>query len=208
MQPELKKALENIEILKNLIQTKFKDEKRRTALLRMVDDLGEDYVIAPASTRTQYHGAYPGGLVEAGLKTVKLMGAMNKLYESDLSTDSIIVTGLFYDLGKTSIGDKPYFLPKNSDWHTKQGIIYEVNPEVVDLPVFVRSLFILQSAGVTLTEDECYAIASIKDRSRYGDANTAIPNESFLALALQHSSRVVARKGAWRTSLVQTNQPG
>lgn len=200
--PELQKAIDNIEVFKRLLSEKISDQSRKNALLNLVDQMEETLVAAPASTRTEYHNAFPGGLVDYSLKTLKTMGALNKVYEAGINTESLVVTGLFHDIGKSGTIGNPYYLPKNSDWHNKQGIMYEVNSELVNMPVSLRSLFLLQYFGVKLTGDEHYAISSIKDRSRFTDDNLVIQNEPMLAIILQQAVKITCLKGAGRTSIL------
>jgi hypothetical protein len=74
---------------------------------------------------------------------------------------------LFFLGGLTIRGyNKPYFLPKNSDWHQKQGINYEYNPAVAAISPALHSLFTLQAYSIQLTKEEFYAILSTKDRTQ------------------------------------------
>jgi hypothetical protein len=199
--PELAKAIENIEVYKKLVTDKV-TEPRRSALLLLIDKVEETLVIAPSSTRTEYHGAFPGGLVDHSIKVLKTMGALNKTYEANIDTESLVVVGLFHDIGKCGTVESPYYLPKLSDWHNKQGIMYEINPTLVNMPVSLRSLFLLQSFGVKLSSNEHYAISSVKDRSRTIEENVLTQNEPMLAVILQQAVRVVSLRGSGRSSIL------
>lgn len=200
--PELQKAIDNIETYKRLVSEKVVDSSRKTGLLALVDSLEETLILAPASTRTDYHGAFPGGLVDHSLKVVKTMGALNRAYEANLSTESLVVTGLFHDVGKCGNGERDYYLPKNSDWHNKQGIMYEINPDMINMPVSLRSLYLLQSFGVKLSDEEHYAISTIKDRVRSSDESMFVTNEPILAVVLQQAVRMVCLRGSGKVSLI------
>lgn len=200
--PEIQKAIDNIETYKRLVTEKIVDPARKSGLLRLVDKLEQTLILAPASTRTDYHGAFPGGLVDHSLKVVKTMAALNRAYEANLSADSMVLVGLFHDIGKCGNGERDYYLPKNSEWHNKQGIMYEVNTDITNMPVSLRSLYLLQRFGVALFEDEHYAITTIKDRARATDDNQFNSNEPMLAVVLQQAVRVTAVKGSGRTSLI------
>jgi response regulator RpfG family c-di-GMP phosphodiesterase len=200
---ELQKAIDNIEIFKKLVREKvIGSGNRANQLLLLVDKLEEPLLVAPASTRTEYQGAYPGGLVEHSLNVVKTMAALNKAYEANLQAEEIVVTGLFHDIGKIGNGKKDYYLPKNSDWHNKQGIMYETNPDFVNTPVSLRSLYLLQSFGIALEENEHYAISSIRDRARPGEESLPVGNEPMLAVVLQQAVRTTALRNRGRTSLL------
>jgi putative nucleotidyltransferase with HDIG domain len=202
LNPELQKAIENIETFKRLVTEKVADATRKTNLLGLIDGLEETLILAPCSTRTEFQGAFAGGLVDHSLKVLKTMSALNRAYEANIGTESLVVAGLFHDIGKCGSEGRPYYLPKNSEWHNKQGIMYEVNPDMINMPVSLRSLFLLQSAGVRLTSDEHYAISTVKDRIRTTDENLFVPNEPMLAVVLQQAIRVVCLKGSGRTSLL------
>lgn len=202
LNPELQKAIDNIETLKKLVKDKVTNG-RSAKLLKLVDSIEESLIMAPASTRTEYQGAFPGGLVDHSIKVVKTMVALNKAYESNLTADEIVLTGLFHDIGKVGNGKEDYYLPKNSDWHRKQGINFEVNPDLIAMPVHQRSLFLLQKFEVNLTENEHYAISSIRDRSRPGDESLPVANEPMLAVVLQQAVRTTALRGRGKTSLTE-----
>lgn len=198
--PELTQAIQNIETFKGLIKSKAPSRSER--LLDLVSLLEENLIVAPASTRTEYHGAFPGGLVSTSLGVVKAMGALNKVYEAGLDAENLVVAGLFYDIGKCGDEKTPYYVPKNSDWHRQQGIMYDVNPELLPMSVANRSLYLLQSAGIWLTKEEHYAISSIKDKFRFGEESLATGHEPMLAVVLQQAVRVVCMKGSGKTSLL------
>jgi len=201
--PELQKAIDNVETFKRLIRDKVTGPSNRAKqLLVLVDKVEESLVLAPASTRTEYQGAYPGGLVEHSLGVLKTMVVLNKAYEANLQSEELVITGLFHDIGKVGNGRQDYYLPKNSEWHNKQGIMYEINPNLVSIPVSLRSLFLLQSFGVQLTENEHYAISSIRDRLRPGEEAIPVNNEPMLAVVLQQAVRTTVLRNRGKTSLL------
>lgn len=200
LKPELQKAINNVEKCKVLVRDKVPTDKAN-ALLKLIDAMEEQLIVAPASTRLEYHGAFFGGLVDHSLRVVKIMALLNKSYEAGISSESIVTTGLFHDIGKCGDGNKEYYVPKTSDWHIKQGIMFEVNPTLLNMPPSLRSLFLLQKFGVGLSEEEHYAISSIKDRYRVGEESQAVMNEPILAVVLQQAIRVASLKGAGVTSL-------
>jgi hypothetical protein len=198
--PETNKLVSNIETFKQLI--KVKAPSRSEKLLQLVEAIEENLIVAPSSTRTEYHGAFPGGLVSTSLAVVKTMGALNKTYEAGLEAESIVVTGLFYDIGKSGLTEDPYYLPKMSDWHRQQGIMYEVNDKLIPMSVANRSLYALQTFGIWLSAEEHYAISSIKDRFRFGEESLAITHEPMLAVVLQQAVRIVCLKGSGKASVL------
>lgn len=135
-------------------------EPRRTLIEKMFDGpVGKSYFTAPASSRVEYHSCYPGGLMVHSLNVVKSL----KLLATTLCPDkydnaTIAFVGLFHDLGKVGDGNNEFYVPNPSDWHRKNGILYEINKECLNMPNAERGLFIFQNHGVTLSSDEYLAI--------------------------------------------------
>lgn len=199
--PEYEQAVKNLETFKRLLTDKT--GPRGLTLIDLTMELELALISAPASTRREYHGAFAGGLVEHLLTVVSLMATLNKAYETKLSAESIVLVGLFHDIGKCGNGKQEYYVPKTSDWHNKQGIYYEINPELeLNMPVHMRSLFLLQNAGVSLTEHEYFAISSVRDRLRPGEESLPTVNEPMLSVILQQAVKVASLKGSNRTSLL------
>ena len=136
--------------------------ERADALISLVDTLGERLILCPARDKSEWTTCKPGGLIENSLRVFKLVRKLNDTLSLECSLESMIVTSLFCEIGK--VGDlegNDYFLNQDSDWHReKLGQYYKYNPVLQKMPHSHRSLQILQSAGVTLTQDEWIAIAT------------------------------------------------
>lgn len=165
-------------------------QERQQTIGRMMKEIGESYVTAPASSRTEYHGCYPGGLLVHSLDVTKVLRKLAKLLApGKFSDDSLAMVGLFHDLGKaTDGGDNEVYLPNPSQWHReKLGALYEVNKDIVHMTVADRSIFVLQKFGVELSNEEFLAI-------RLADAQNVRENEAYrykepdLALLLQFAN--------------------
>lgn len=137
---------------------------RKQKVLDMVEDLSDEMVTAPASGRTYYHGAYPGGYLVHVLNVVKFAVKVKKLFESlggkiDFTDEELVFSALFHDLGKVGNGEEPTYIPQESEWHRKnQGSVYINNPKLDFMLVPDRSLFLLQKYGIPLTQKEYLAI--------------------------------------------------
>lgn len=183
---------------------KISDENTKTNLLTLVGrkDVNERLMVAPASTRTEFVGAYPGGLVESSLQTAKLMNKLNKAYEANLSLDSIILCGLFSSIGKIGTETDDLYIPNDSDWHRNRGMMYEYDREVGKTPFAVRSLWWLNNAGVGLTEDEIHAISSLATYGKVDSDGQALFNVPMLVVVLQNAYRVVCQNSTGKTSVI------
>jgi putative nucleotidyltransferase with HDIG domain len=116
-----------------------------------------DYFEAPGSS--QYHCSKEGGLLEHSINVTELMLKLNDLPEFRVAdVESIIICGLFHDLGKSTYFKKPNYLPNI----LKSGEIskakpYEHNADRLNIPHQVASIHIL-SQYIYLTEEETFAI--------------------------------------------------
>lgn len=194
---EIEKVQENWTKFIGLVQ-KISNEDLREGLLAMSESLKDRLAVCPASTRTDYIGAYMGGLVETSLQTAKLMNNLNKAYDTTdkVDLDSIIVCGLFSQLGKIGSETDHLYLEKESQWHNDRGIMFDYNPKVAGIPVAVRSIWWMSSRyGINLSVDELYAISSLATLGQVQQSNTELYSSPLLAAMLQHATRVVSITG-------------
>lgn len=118
--------------------------------------LGEDFIKAPASTMSDYHNAFEGGLIDHLLNVAKYAVNINNSLPDDEKVDktSLLKVCLLHQIGKAKL-----YTPCTSDWHRKnQGKMYEFNEDLTSMRVGERSAFYAQSHGITLTEEEYSAI--------------------------------------------------
>lgn len=137
---------------------------RSQSVLSMLDGLDEHLALAPASSRVDFHNAFPGGLVDHSLRVLANANTLIKAYGYNVPKDSLIIGALFHDLGKvghvTESGDViDYYVPQDSQWHReKLGEMYKHNPKLPYMTVPHRGVYICQRFGVRLTHDEFLAI--------------------------------------------------
>ena len=137
---------------------------RKEKVLAMLEEIGGDMAVAPASGKNWYHGAYTGGYIVHVLKVVTAAMKAKKLFESiggnvDFTDEELIFSALFHDLGKVGNGEQPNYLPQDSDWHRKnQGSMYKNNPDIDFMLVPDRSLYMLQKYGIQVNQKEYIAI--------------------------------------------------
>ena len=137
---------------------------RSEPTLKMVDALGEQLALCPASSRKDYHASFPGGLVDHSLRV--LINAMKivKAFGWDIPRDSLIISCLFHDLGKVGFANddgtvSDYYVPQDSDWHReKLGEMYKHNKEIQYMTTPQRSVHMCQSFGLRLKKDEYLSI--------------------------------------------------
>lgn len=184
-------------------------EPRTTKLLALYQSQEENLALAPASSRSAFHNAFPGGYVD---HVIRVVDAALALYEvwgnfgADMETftkEELVFSALNHDLGKLGRDGKPAYLPNDSEWHVKnQGAIYKPNAELPFIPIQDASLFILQSAGIEMTFNEFVAIKT--HDGPYDDGNKAYlfssQNESKLRTSLPyilHQADILAARVEW-----------
>ena len=137
---------------------------RKQQLLDLYGLLAEEMVTAPASGKAHYHNAIPGGyidhvnrVVQCALKTRDLWVSMG--IEQDFSDEELVFTALNHDLGKMGLPGQPGYIPQTDKWRQdKLGEMYGNNTALSFMLIQDRSLFLLQQAGIKLSEKEFLGI--------------------------------------------------
>jgi hypothetical protein len=153
---------ENLEKFYSTID-KYISGDRKDQLLDMYKDLEENLVIAPASTKKDYHNAFYGGFVDHTLRVVEYAIIFDKVWDKfgqkkDYSLENLVFSAINHDLGKLGYKDAPHYVPNDSDWHVKQGFYFKYNPQLTHMRIADRSLYMLQKYGIFVEENEYLAV--------------------------------------------------
>lgn len=114
------------------------------------------FFTCPSSS--QYHGAQEGGNLLHSIKVTETALKLMETLAPEIAEESVIICGLFHDLGKATYYRKPQYIEnilkggKRSDSKP-----YTTNSDRLPIPHQVSSLHIL-SKFIPLTEDEAYSI--------------------------------------------------
>ena len=134
----------------------FVKREGKDDLLKHLERIG--YFTAPASSK--FHLADGGGLLEHSVNVATLMINLAPTLKMDVGNnwESIVIAGLFHDIGKASYYGKANYVENI----LKSGKVsaakpYEVNKDRLSIPHEVASIHIL-SQHIELTEDETFAI--------------------------------------------------
>lgn len=136
---------------------------RAPAIAAMLEELDERLCLCPASSKTYFHNAFPGGLVDHSLRVLNNLVTINRAYEWKLSKESMIIGALFHDIGKIGMPGKSaendYYVEQSDSWRRdKRGEVYQYNDKLQYMSTPDRSVFVMQHYGVKLTPDEWLAI--------------------------------------------------
>lgn len=140
------------------------DKKNRWYKLRkFYEHYAERISLMPASSKTAYHSAFTGGYVYHVNNVVTCALRVYQTWKKsgatiDFTEEELVFSAINHDLGKFGTDDHESYLEQDSDWHYKRGEIYKFNPNIPFMKVQDRSLYILQSIGVKVTENEYLAI--------------------------------------------------
>jgi len=141
-------------------QAKFLEvnEKYNIMTKELVEFLGDNLFIAPASSTLSMVGCYPGGLLHHTIKACKYAINMNKLLPENIrQSDATIIKTVFL----SQIGKVFMFCPCTNEWKLKEGKMYEFCDNLIRLRVGERSIYYATKYGVQLTEEEYQAILNL-----------------------------------------------
>lgn len=144
--------------------TFVKADSRAEQLIAMYEDFGDELSLAPASGKTCFHNAFPGGYLDHVVRVTETALQLSKVYKSidgdiDFTKEELVFAALHHDLGKLGMpGGPAYYVDQDSDWHRKRGEIYTQNTHLQYMKVPDRALMVLQSYGIKLTQKEWLGI--------------------------------------------------
>lgn len=178
---------------------------RKKPILSMLESLGDNYVMSPASSKTWYHNAFPGGyvdhvnrVVEYALRQKQLYGEMKGVI--DFSDEELVFSALFHDLGKIGDGEKPNYLPQTDKWRQeKLSERYTNNGELDFMLIPDRSLYLLQKFQIPVSQKEYLAIRlhdGVFDKANeaYFFSNVETSRQKTSIISILHSADFLASK--------------
>ena len=195
--------LKNFEKHKKIVDTYISD--RKDSVLAMLDSLGDNYVMAPASGRSWYHNAFAGGYVDHVNRVVEYAVKQSRLYQEmggtvDYTDEELVFAALFHDLGKIGDGTKANYLPQTDNWRQdKLSEMYTFNPDLDFMLIPDRSLFILQNFGIKVSQKEFLAIRlhdGVFDKANeaYFFSNVESSRQKTSIISVMHSADFLASK--------------
>lgn len=154
-----KKQLEDKTALYESIISLFPKKRKEQVNSLMNSEVGNQFFVAPASSRRSFHYAFPCGLFLHSLNVVKNALTLNKsLCNNRWEPAKVAFAALFHDIGKAGTAGNPYYQPiDQSDWRWKKGEFYELSKDEW-MPTSEKGLYILQQHGVEIDHDEYMAI--------------------------------------------------
>ena len=197
------KILSNFEKHKKIVKTYIGE--RQEQVLSMIEALGENYVMSPASGKTWYHSAFPGGYVDHVNRVVEYAVKQSRLYQEmggtiDYTEEELVFAALFHDLGKMGDGERPNYIPQTDKWRQdKLSEMYTYNPDLDFMLIPDRSLFILQKFGIKVTQKEFLGIRlhdGVFDKANeaYFFSNVESSRQKTSIISVLHTADFLASK--------------
>lgn len=158
---------------------------RQTRVLHMLMNFQENAVLAPASSKKQFHNSFPGGYIDHVNRMVNVSIELAKVWKKfgaslDFTAEELVFSALFCCLGKLGDIDEnenniPYFVPQTNAWRKDNlGEYYVQNPKLDYMLTQDRSLYILQKFNISMSVNEYLAIRLYD--GGYNDANKSYYN--------------------------------
>lgn len=178
---------------------------RKNDVNSMLEKLSDIYVMAPASSKTWYHNAFPGGYVDHVNRVVEFAIKQKNLYQEmggnvDFTDEQLVFSALFHDLGKIGDGEQPNYIPQTDKWRQdKLSEMYTYNPDLQFMLIPDRSLFILQKFGIKVDQKEflgirCHDGVFDKANEAYFFSNVESSRQKTSIISILHTADFLASK--------------
>jgi hypothetical protein len=123
--------------------------------------LGPEFIGAPACSTNNLYNAFEGGLILHILNTTKYAISVNEMLpaEKQVEVESLIKVCFLHQIGKAKM-----FVEQQSQWHRdNKGEMFTFNTELLSMTVSERSVYYAMSCGISLSEDEVFAMYNYND---------------------------------------------
>jgi len=141
-----------------------------------------NWLTSPASTR--FHLNVEKGLLKHSVGVAESLLKFRDFLAPEIPDESCVIIGLFHDVGKVGMPGKPLYIKNDNEWEVKKrGIAYKTNPEVVQMGLAARSLYLV-SKYVPLSDAEAQAI--LYHDGQYIDENRSVAHKEEPLTLLTH----------------------
>jgi hypothetical protein len=154
-------SLSKEKILKNAKKFNETGVKHGFVNDELMNLLGPEFIGAPACSTTNLYNAFEGGLILHILNTTKYAVSINEMLpaEKQVPAPSLIKVCFLHQIGKAKM-----FVEQKSQWHRdNKGEMFIFNDELLSMTVSERSVYYAMSSGITLSEDEVFAMYNYND---------------------------------------------
>ena len=136
-----------------------KTNERRGQVDKLVNFLENEteWLTAPASTK--FHLSKEAGLLEHSVGVTEMLLEIAKTLAPEIEIESLIIAGLFHDVGKVGYEDVPYYQtnPHYNSYKHPNRVPYTINKNIIAMSHASRSLYHVMKF-INLEPDEAQAI--------------------------------------------------
>ena len=141
-----------------------------------------NWLTSPASTRFHLH--QEKGLLEHSIGVAENLLKFRDCLAPQIPDESCVIVGLFHDVGKIGMPGKPLYIKNDNEWEVKKrGIAYKTNPEVVQMGLAARSLYLV-ARYIPLSDAEAQAI--LCHDGQYVEENRCVAHKEEPLTLLAH----------------------
>ena len=195
---------------------KYIESPRKEKVLDFYKQHEDRLILLPAAHKASFHSAFAGGYVFHVNNVIKNALVSLDVWRRagsnlvDITLDNVVFCALNHDLGKLGSKDEDAVYPSQDKWRKENlGELYKFNTNLAYMTVPDRSLFLLQEAGIPMSQDEFIAIKT--HDGLYDETNTPyfksfIPENRFrtpLALII-HEADMRAARIEWEQQYLPT----
>lgn len=137
---------------------------RKEKLLELLSRLEDKIILCPASGKSHFHNAFPGGYVDHVNRVVQSALELKNVWEKigatiDFTEEELVFSALFHDFGKIGDGEQEGYVKQTDQWRQKNlNEHYFPNKDLSFMLIQDRSLFLLQKFNIPVSEKEYLAI--------------------------------------------------
>ena len=110
---------------------------RKDQLLEFYNQHQDELVLMPASHKTAYHNAFPGGYIDHVNRVIECAIQLHSVWEkmgADITTytiEELVFAAINHDLGKMGDGVEYSHIPSKDEWRKKNmGEMYQFNKKI------------------------------------------------------------------------------
>jgi hypothetical protein len=130
-------------------------------LSSLIENLGENLVMAPASAQKDEYGCFPSGIINFALELAQTMRKLNVVGAFEVDAKSIYIVAFLRAIGEYGTSDEQMFNPHDSDWHIeKLGLLYKRNTNLNGTDWSQRAIELAVVNEVNLKSNEVLALLS------------------------------------------------
>ena len=176
--------MDSKKIEKNREKVLEMNENYKIFTKELIEFLGDEYFLAPASASLDLYNCCPGGLVAHSLIIAKYAVNLNNLLPDKVKIpiETLIKVSFLSQIGKAFL-----YVNNETEWEIRQGKIYTYN-DLTPMTIGERSLMYAMRNGVILSDDEYQAIL-YSDKDDYSKISKFLlsPLTQIIRMAFQLS---------------------